>query len=260
VIAEALVAGVVVLDVADEIRFRLGEPTVGALSRRFGPGGRCLTCGRCLGAEPLSVRAYRDGQGVVTLIAYHAGCAASAWLDVAPDVRPRDWTWAAAVTSVVLRLPGRWRRGWRLGRAVPGQLAPVLLVRPRLEIARVRPVSLGESVNADLEWYAARGFADPGPPGRSPRVKVVGRAWTRMQEGCAVLCADVGSDVWSAGAARFDIGLVQARGGVLIGVMCERDPAWLASRPGRLEQALGNNELLLGWAPLPGTAREQRSA
>ena len=254
-------ADVVVLDVAEEIRLRLGEPTVAALSRRFGPGGRCLTCGRCLGAEPLSVRAYRDGQGVVTLIAYHAGCAASAWLDVAPDVRPRDWTWAAAVTSVVLRLPGRWPARWRLARVTPEGLVPVLLVRPRLEIARVRPVSLGESVNADLEWYAARGFADPGPPGYSPRVKVVGRAWIHLQEGCAVLCGQVGSDVWSAGAARFDVGLVQARGGVLIGLICERDPAWLASRPDLLEQVLGNNEqLLLGWAPLRGTVQEQRNA
>lgn len=254
-------ADVVVLDVADEIRLRLGEPTVAALSRRFGPGGRCLTCGRCLGAEPLSVRAYRDGQGVVTLIAYHAGCAASAWLDVAPDVRPGDWTCAAAVTSVVLRLPGRWRSRWRLGRVTSAQLAPVLLVRPRLEIARVRPVSMGESVNADLEWYAARGFADPGPHGRSPRVKVVGSAWIHLREGCAVLCAQAGGDVWSASAALSDTGVAQARGGVLIGITCERDPAWLAARPDLLEQVLGNNEqLLLGWAPLLGAVQEQRSA
>ncbi|HUY48582.1 MAG TPA: hypothetical protein VMV92_23160 [Streptosporangiaceae bacterium] len=61
-------AGVVVLVVADEIRSRLGEPAVSALARRSGPGGRCLSCGRRLGPEPLSVRAYRDDQEIITLI------------------------------------------------------------------------------------------------------------------------------------------------------------------------------------------------
>lgn len=80
--AEALVAGVVVLDVAYEIHSRLGGPTVSALTRRFGPGGICLPCTGRLGTEPLSIRAYEDGQGPVTLMAYHAGCAASTWLNV----------------------------------------------------------------------------------------------------------------------------------------------------------------------------------
>jgi hypothetical protein len=34
-----------VLEVADVIRSRLGEPTVTALTHRFAPGGTCLTCG-----------------------------------------------------------------------------------------------------------------------------------------------------------------------------------------------------------------------
>lgn len=60
--------GVVVLDVVDEIWTRLGEPTVTALARRFGPEGRCLTCRARFGAAPLSVRAYHGPDGVTTLV------------------------------------------------------------------------------------------------------------------------------------------------------------------------------------------------
>ena len=69
-----------VLEVADVIGSRLGEPTVTALTHRFAPGGTCLTCGDRFGGAPLSVRAYHGDDGIITLIAYHADCAASAWL------------------------------------------------------------------------------------------------------------------------------------------------------------------------------------
>ena len=52
------------------------------------PGGTCLTCGDRFGAVPLSVRAYHGDDGIVTLIAYHASCAASAWLEAGQAAMP----------------------------------------------------------------------------------------------------------------------------------------------------------------------------
>ncbi len=135
----------------------------------------------------------------VTLIAYHAGCAASAWLDVAADIRPCDWTWSAALTS------------------------------------------------------------DRGPAGRSYLVKTVGQSWMHAQETAALVRARVGGDVWSAAATRPDISLARARGGGVIGLTFDRDPAWLVSQPDCLQPAL-DRELLLGWAPLLGSARGRGNA
>ena len=253
---EALVAGVVVLDVAHEIRSRLGEPTVSALTRRFGPGGRCLSCGRRLGTEPLSIRAYEDGQGVVTLIAYHAGCAVSAWLNVAPGTLPRDRTWAAAVTSTTALLPAGWRYRWLRGRRACGDPAVVLLVHPGLDVARVRPVRPGESVNADLEAHARLGFADSVLPAQSRQPTTVGQAWIEIRGGCPFLCAQAGSSIWSAAPLEADAGLVEGCGGVLIGLTWEGDPARMAAQPQRLEHALGHGEIQLGWAQLSGNPRE----
>lgn len=247
--------GVVVLDVAREIRSRLGEPTVNALARRFGPDGRCLSCARRLGTEPLSIRAYEDGRGIITLIAYHAGCASSAWLNVAPGTLPRDRTWAASVTRATARPPGGWWCRWLPGRKAHGQPALGLLVHPCLEIARVRPVHPGESVNADLEGHARLGFADSVLPAQGRPVRTVGRAWIEAREGRAFLCALAGDSAWSAAASEPDVSLAEARGGVLIGLAWEGDPARLAAEPRRLERALGNGEIQLGWAGLSGSSR-----
>ena len=54
------------LEVADVIRSRLGEPAVTALACCFAPGGTYLTCGDRFGAGPLSVCACRVDDGIVT--------------------------------------------------------------------------------------------------------------------------------------------------------------------------------------------------
>ena len=249
-------AGVVVLDVAYEIRSRLGEPTVSVLARRFGPEGRCLSCAGRLGTEPLSIRAYEDGQGLVTLMAYHAACAASTWLNVAPGTLGRDRTWAAAVTRTTARPPGGWWCRWLRDRGPYRQAALTLLVHPCLDVARVRPVRPGESVNADLEEQARLGFADSAPPAQARRLKTVGQAWIEARDGRTFLCAQAGGSMWSAAAPEADTDLVEARGGALIGLTCEGDPAWLAAEPRRLEHALGNGEFQLGWAELSESPRE----
>ena len=79
-----------VLAVADVIRSRLGEPAVAALACRFGPGGTSLTCADRFAAGQLSVRAYHGDDDIITLIVYHAGCAASAWLEVGQAAMPED--------------------------------------------------------------------------------------------------------------------------------------------------------------------------
>jgi hypothetical protein len=211
------VDGVVVLDVAREIRSRLGEPTVNALARRFGPDGRCLSCARGLGAEPLSIRAYEDGRGIITLIAYHAGCASSAWLNVAPGTLPRDRTWAASVTRATARPPGGWWCRWLPGRKAHGQPALGLLVHPCLEIARVRPVHPGESVNADLEGHARLGFADSVLPAQGRPVRTVGRASARLTSGSDAAADQALSPARAQRNARPSRASIQARPTVLTG-------------------------------------------
>jgi len=244
------VAGVVVLDIADRIRAELGGPTVTALARRFGPDGRCLTCERRLGAEPLSVRAYRDGD-TVTLIAHHAGCAASAWLDVEPGtVLSWQQTWSAAISSGPLPVAGhRWRR-WLPRPAAREQATPVLLVRPCQEVTRARQIGAGEAVNADLEAYAAAGFTDLGPLAPRRPVAAAARAWIRARGGDVSLSVTAGNSLWYVLAAQPVAGLIGICGGVLVGVTCDRDPSALAADSDGLGQALSAGEVLVAWAPL----------
>jgi hypothetical protein len=243
------VAGVLVLDVADDIRFRLGEPTVAALAHRFGPAGRCLTCGERLGAAPLSVRAYRDHAGIITLMAYHAGCAASAWVDVGPGTLPRHETWAAAVTSVSLPLAARrWFR-----RSGPrDRVMPVMLVHPSLETTRVREVGFGEAVNVDVEHYVRLGFADPGVFARACLLRPAGQACLKATRGTVRLQVTVADRTWSAPIPQPAAALAVARGGVLVGVTCDRDPGRLAAEASYLDYTVAHGDMIFGWVPLPG--------
>jgi hypothetical protein len=251
-------AGVLVLDVADDIRLRLGEPTVAALARRFGPAGRCLTCGERLGAAPLSVRAYRDHEGIITLVAYHAECAASAWVDVGPGTLPRQETWAAAVTTVSLPLAARrWSR--RLRGAEPrDQVMPVMIVHPSLEMARVRQAGSGEAVNADIGRYGLLGFAGPGVVARARPLRPAGRAYLGAARRTVRLQVMVADRTWSAPIPPPAAALAVARGGVLVGVTCDRDPDRLAAEARYLEYAVAGGDVLFGWAPLPGVHGAQR--
>lgn len=176
-------AGVVFLDIADDIRIRLGQPTVTALARRFGPDGRCLTCGKRFGAVPLSVRAYRGNDGIITLVAYHADCAVSAWIDFWATIPLSQGTWAAAATSARVQMPlPRWLH--RIGRpATRPQVMPVLLVHPCLEWVRVRQAAFGEAVNADFEAYGRLGFHDPSVLARTWPLRPAGglRSWEPAQ-------------------------------------------------------------------------------
>ncbi|HEY7361923.1 MAG TPA: hypothetical protein VH642_13985 [Streptosporangiaceae bacterium] len=245
-------ADVLVIDVADDIRLRLGEPTVAALARRFGAAGRCLTCGERLGAAPLSVRAYRDHAGIITLMAYHAGCAASAWVDVGPGTLPRRETWAAAVASVSLPLAARrWSR-WLRGPGPRDQVMPVMLVHPSLEMTRVRQAGFGEAVNADIERYGRLGFADTGAFARACPLRPAGRAWLEAARGTLRLQVTVADRAWSAPIPPPAAALAVARGGVLVGVACDRDPGRLAAEASYLRYTVANGDVLLGWAPLPG--------
>lgn len=71
-----------------------------------------------------------------------------------------------------------------------------------------------------------------------------------------VVVLDVAFEIRSAVAPEADADLVQARGGALIGLTGDGDPARLAAEPRRLEHALGNGELQLGWARLSESPRE----
>jgi hypothetical protein len=245
-------AGVVVLDVADEIRVRLGEPTVAALTRRFDADGRCLTCGERLGASPLSVCAYDRRGGDVTLVAYHAGCTTSAWVDIGPCAPPRPETWVAAVTNVSLtmQVPGlRWIR--RLRRAgEQNQAMPVMLVHPFLETSRVRQTGVGEAVNADPEDYSRLGFVDPSVLARTWPVRPAGRAWVHWGGEDALLHAMLADQMWSTPISRPVARLATSGGGVLLGVTTDCDPRRLVADAGYLDDAMANGDVLLGWAPL----------
>lgn len=244
--------GVLVLDIADDIRFRLGEPTVTALTRRFGPEGRCLTCGERFGVEPLSVRAYRDYAGIITLVAYHAGCAASVWVDVGLGALLCQETWVAAVTSISLPIAvQRWLRRLR-GPGTRDQNMPIMLARPSLEMTRVRQAGLGEAVNADMEAYGQLGFADPSALARTYPLRAAGRAWVRETGGAVSLYVKVADRAWSAPTSQPVAVLAMARGGVLVGVTCDRDPGRLAADARYLKYTIGSGDVLLGWAPLPG--------
>lgn len=245
-------AGVVVLDVADDIRTHLGEPTVAALARRFGPAGRCLTCGAPFGAVPLSVRAYHGSDGVTTLVAYHADCAASAWLAIGPGILPRHDTWAAAVTSTQVRIAVPRALHQLRGPGTQDQVMPVMLVHPSLDRARARQVGPGEAVNADVEDYSRLGFADPGTAPAACPLRPAGRAHVQETGDDARLEVTVGGRVWSAPVSQPDATLASGRGGIVVGITCDSDPRPLAADPAQLEYVIANGGVLLGWAPLPG--------
>jgi len=250
---------VLVLDVADVITSRLGKPTVTALARRYGPDGKCLTCGELLGTAPVSVRAYRDDQEIITLVAYHAGCANSAWLDVGSAILPCPATWAAAMATASLSL-GAPRRFWRLrGPGTRDQTVPVMLVHPSLDMARVRQVGAGEAVNADFEGYCQRGFAHPSALARTYPLRPVGNAWMRTCGNEVAVMAMTGDRAWSAPVHQRPIAdLVTRRGGVLIAITCDCDPVRLSTDARFLGHALGAGEILLGWASLSGSLGGKR--
>lgn len=250
-------AGVVVLDVADDIFIRLGEPTITALTRRFDSGGTCLTCEGRLGTVPLSVRAYRGLHEEVTLVAYHAACAASAWVDLGRDLVIRHVTWAAAATSTVVHMAVRRWPGLPM-REDRHQRMPVMLVRPSLELIRVRQVGLGEAVNADLEAYGSLGFADPSTLSSARLLRAVGLARMQSAGDDAMLYTTAADRTWLAPVSSAVATLAAARGGVLIGITCDREPGRLAVDAGYLEYAMGNGDVLLGWAPLPGRRTDYR--
>ncbi len=215
----------VVLEVADVISARLGQPTVIALARRFGPGGQCLTCGGVLGGGPLSVRAYHDDRKTVTLVAYHAGCATSAWLDVGIEDLCWQATWAAALTCTSLWIGRpRWLH-WVRGPRTQELSMPLMLVHPSLETARVRHVGPGKAVNADLEDYGRLGFAESSALARACPVPPVGEAWMQTCESEISLMAMAGGQAWSAPVRpRSLASLVTVRGGILIGIAYDGDP------------------------------------
>jgi hypothetical protein len=245
-------AGVFVIDIADEIRFRLGEPTLSVLNRRFGPEGRCLTCCEPLGALPLSVRAYRGLDGITLLMAYHAACAPSEWIDTGHTGLTCHGTWEAAVaTACVPVAQPRWLRVARR----PGtrdEVLPVMFVHPSREMTRVRQVGLGEAVNADLEYYHSFGFGGSGVLRRARRCHSGGRAQVTEIEDTAVLQVTVAGQAWAAPASDRAISLAVQAGGVVAGITYDRDPGRLAVDDAYFRCALGNGDVFLSWISLAG--------
>jgi hypothetical protein len=244
------VAGVLVIDIADEIRIRLGEPTLSALTRRFGTEGRCLTCGEQLGTAPLSVRAYRDLDGITTVVAYHADCAGSAWIDMGHGDLPCYQTWEAAAGNAALPVSQpRWRHP--LSRPpVDEQLIPAIFVRPSLEMTRVRQVGLGEAVNADLEIYCSLGFSSSRTLPCSRHF--AGQAWAAHAGETAALHVLIAGRSWSAPASDAVLSLAAAHGSAVAGITFEYDPSRLAADDECLRDAIASGDILLGWISLRG--------
>lgn len=246
-----------VIDVAGVIRARLGAPTVDALAARFGADGSCPECGTRFGPARLSLCAFADDAEHVTLVAYHATCRATAWLDGEPaggDPEPprptRAPTWQAAMTSCMTPMPAR--AGRHLWRRAPGPRAmPLLVVHPRLESSRVRLVGAGETVDADLEELHALGFADAGDLAGKPLTAVGAARLMTAGRDSARLVVRAGFDTWAApvGSASLRT-LINARGGTLVAVGSGSDPYALAADPAGLATALDRGDLLLGWTPL----------
>lgn len=241
-----------VIDVAETIVSRLGVPTLAALERRLGADGRCLTCGDEFGYAPLSVRAYDDGRAGVTLVAHHAICADSDWLDGAAEARPGHPTWAAAAATI--RLPvGRLRPlRWLFGAPSRSELLPALFVRPSLEMARVRQVCAGDAVNTDGDRFCRIGFAEFGELAvRTHPLKAVCHAWLRVSGDDIAVAAMPGDQAWSAPVTEPAVAdLIKDRGGIMIAVSGDCDPRHLSADADYLDRALGNGEVLLGWAQL----------
>lgn len=250
-----------VIDVADVIRDRLGGPTVAALAERFGADGTCPECGERFGTARLSLCAFADDAEDVMLVAYHAGCRATAWLEGElaggyPEAEPprpiRPPTWHAAMTSCVTALPSRpGRLPWRRARGPREMQMPLLVVHPRLESSRVRLVNPAETVNADMEEYHGLGFVDAGDLAEGPVTAVGAARLMTAGRASARLVVRAGFDTWAApvGSASL-LSLIRARGGTLVGVGCESDPEALAADPAARGAALSHGDLLLGWTPL----------
>ena len=250
-----------VIDVADVIRTRLGLPTVTALAARFGVDGTCPECGARFGTSRLSLCAYADDDEHVTLVAYHAGCRATAWLDGGPggypDAEPpltaRAPTWQAAMTSCVTAMPARrpGRRPRLRSRGPRGMQMPLLVVHPRLESSRVRLVHPGETVNADMEEYHSFGFTDAADLAEGPLTAVGAARLMTAGRDSARLVVRAGFDTWAAAVPSASLlSLIRSRGGTLVAVGCESDPEDLAGDPAQVATALDRGDLLLGWTPL----------
>ena len=267
-----------VIDVADAIRARLGMPTVKALAARFGTEGTCPACGVRFGTARLSLCAFADDPEHVTLVAYHAGCRSTAWMDGGPAAEPGDAqpprapTWRAALVPCVIRMPtghangsghrhgsSRWRRVRRddVGepekrrRGTREMQVPLLVVHPRLESSRVRVVNPAETVNADAEEYHRLGFADPDELAAGPLTEVGAARLLTAGRSSAHVVVRAGFETWAAPVGSPSlVTLIRARGGVLVGVGCEADPQMLAEDPAALASSLARGDLLLGWTPL----------
>lgn len=250
-----------VIDVADVIRARLGVPTVNALAARFGAEGTCPDCGTRFGTARLSLCAFADDAEHITLVAYHAGCRGTAWLDDGPagglpvvdSPRPyRAPAWRAAATTCWTRMPARAGRLPKRRARGPRELRmPLLIVHPRLESSRVRLVNPAETVNADIEEYHGLGFADAGDLAEGPLTPVGAARLMTAGRASARLVVRAGFETWAAPIDSASLlSLIRARGGVLVGVGCESDPESLATDPPALASALAHGDLLLGWTPL----------
>lgn len=240
------------LEVADDIRSRLGAPTIDALTRRFSPAGRCAVCGEMFAHAPLSLRAYPDFGGCVDLVAFHAGCAVTAWVEDEPAPPRRDPTWQAAFVGFPLSLPRRdvRRRPWPWRTRASTITVPMVVVRPALETARLRVIDRAEAVNADLEGFYRLGFRDPEALriADADRVGVV-RAFGDACTGRVVVCG--GRQWWSAPVGSTTmLSLLRARGGAVVAIDCEEDPTELSLAPRRLADAIAGGRVLAGWAPL----------
>jgi hypothetical protein len=266
-----------VIDVACAIKARLGAPTVETLSARFGADGTCPDCRTRFGTARLSLCAFSDEAEHLTLVAYHAGCRATEWLD-APGL-DRSPTWHAAMTTCWVDMPpsgtpakgaeahhrpSRWRRVRTPGgeprrhgllrrrpRHARHMQVPVLLVHPRLESARVRMVGPEESVNADIEGYHRLGFADAVDLAAGPLAPVGAARLMTAGRPSAHIVVRAGFETWAAPVPSPSLlTLIRARGGVLVGVGCEVDAEALATDPPALATAIDRGDILLGWTPL----------
>jgi hypothetical protein len=112
-------------------------------------------------------------------------------------------------------------------------------------MTRVRQVGFGEAVNADMEGYSQLGFADPGALASSYPVRPVGQAWMQASRGAVLLHVKVADRAWSAPIQRLAAALAGARGEILVGVTCDRDPDQLAAETRYLEHAVAYGDVLL---------------
>lgn len=210
-----------------------------------------MTCGGQFGSVPLSLRAYHDGRETVMLVAHHAACADSVWLDVGAEVPAPQPTWTATTATMALPLGPLRPLHWLLGGAARSHTFPVMFVRPSLEVAQVRPVFAGETVNADMERYCRLGFSEPAELAAcADPLRALCRAWLRTSGQRVSVAAMAGDQAWSATAEPEVAELVSGHGGIMIAITCDHDLGRLSADRHYLDRACGNGELLLGWAQL----------